>query len=223
MQNRTTGFTLIEILVTIAIIVIIIAILFSNYNTFTSRSLLRVRIGEVVSLVLLVQDRSAAGITKSSSSLGQQPRYQLVRITTRGGNLKSIGAEESVSLNFTMADDTDKLTGTNVETDFSEKFSIKVCQIDKDKNFVNASTIDDFDIIVSVERPTRETYTNIVDINGDEIAGLKTAGGVGTRIVFELSDESLKRSIDIYHTGLVEIAGKNFDKGCDVPKTPPST
>ena len=95
-RKKSSGFTLIEIVVSIAIIVTITTLIFNSYVTFTSRSGLRVRAVEIAEFLRLAQEFSASSVPISASeAVAVERGFQIVRLVVRDGLLKEVRLEEA--------------------------------------------------------------------------------------------------------------------------------
>ena len=93
--ENSKGFTLIEIVVSIIIIVSITTLIFNSYVSFTSRSGLRIRAVEIAEFLRLAQELSASSVPVSASeSIAVNQGFQVVRLVVRDGLLKEVRLEE---------------------------------------------------------------------------------------------------------------------------------
>ena len=138
--NGGRGFTLIEVLVSLAIMGIIVGMVFINYGTFTSRSLLRVRIAEVGEYVRFAQESSGSAENFSVNAILPTEGFQVVRLKVRGGMLENIRLEKAPgaftgfaeNTNFSKGRDSDVLGSRQVMLESPEKYFVDVCFIDED-------------------------------------------------------------------------------------------
>ena len=134
------GFTLIEVLISIIIVVIIVGMVFINYGTFTSRSLLRVRSAELGEYVRFGQEWSGAAENFSKSAVLPSLGFQVVRVKVRKGMLKNFRLEKAPGAftgfvegsNFALARDSVVQGSRQVVLEPSERYFIDVCFIDVD-------------------------------------------------------------------------------------------
>ena len=134
------GFTLIEVLVSIAIMGIIVGTVFINYGTFTSRSLLRVRVADLGEYIRFAQEWSGAAENFSKNTALPSQGFQVVRLKVRDGILKNFRLEKAPGAftsfaegtNFALARDTDVLGSREVTLEASERYFVDVCFIDTD-------------------------------------------------------------------------------------------
>ena len=105
-----SGFTLLEILVTVAVIIVIIAVILVNYTSFTSRSGIRVRAAEVSEFVRYAQERSASTEVLDRSAAEPTEGFQAVRLKVRKGLLSDLRLER-VPGSFMMFADAGTVAG----------------------------------------------------------------------------------------------------------------
>ena len=133
------GFTLIEVLTSIAIMGIIVGMVFINYGTFTSRSLLRVRIAEMGEYVRFAQEKSGSAENFSKNAVLPTEGFQVVRVKVRNGMLTNIRLEKAPgaftsfaeSTNFSEGRDSDVPGSRQVIIETAEKYFVDVCFIDE--------------------------------------------------------------------------------------------
>ncbi len=94
-SGTKSGFTLIEMIIVLGIIIVITLLVFTNFNTFTSRSNLRIRTSEIVGYIRFAQERSASsehlpGALSSTPTIG----FQVVRLKVRDGVLQEYRLEK---------------------------------------------------------------------------------------------------------------------------------
>ena len=92
MKRYSSGFTLLEMLVTMAVIIATISIVLVNYTSFTGRSGLRVRVAEVAEFVRFAQERSASTEPLTASAVTEG--FQVVRVRVRDGALHDVRQEK---------------------------------------------------------------------------------------------------------------------------------
>lgn len=135
------GFTLIEVLVSIAIMGIIVGAVFVNYTSFTSHSLLRIRTDELGEYIRFAQERSGSAEIFSQNSLSPTQGFQVVRVKVRDGLLEGFRLEKAPGSftgfaegsNFAVGRDSDVPGGTSaVSLETSERYYVDVCFIDTD-------------------------------------------------------------------------------------------
>lgn len=134
------GFTLIEILVSIAIMGIIVGIVFVNYASFTSHSLLRLRVDELGEYIRFAQERSGSAETFSQNTLFPTRGFQVVRVRVRDGLLKDFRLERAAGpfagfaegSNFSDGRDSDVQGSLTVSLETTERYFVDVCYIDTD-------------------------------------------------------------------------------------------
>ncbi len=266
-----SGFTLLEMLITISIIVIIVSVVLINYTTFTSRSGLRVRAAEVAEFIRFAQERSASSelLDTSDAALAPTRGFQIVRMKVRDGLLNEFRIEKFAGpftgfANFDTAGSGDVPKNRITTLPPQEEYFVDVCYINTDGSpaYVrkslkqgsanctsasptymlcgepNISVSDDvvaleaaqrnnFDVHFSVEQPTREVHANIISVN-DAGALQYNAGNVqpngpseresdiyeGVRVVL-ITPTGLRRSVDVYRTGLITTKADNTTDGCE--------
>ena len=136
---RYGGFTLIEVLVSIAIMGIIIGTVFINYGTFTSRSLLRVRVAELGEYVRFAQESSGAAENLSKSTASPDG-FQVVRLKVREGKLELFRLEKAPGIftsfaegeSFALGRDSVVQETRQVRLGSSERYYVDVCFIDEE-------------------------------------------------------------------------------------------
>lgn len=134
------GFTLIEVLVSIAIMAIIVGVVFVNYESFTSHSLLRIRMTELGEYVRFAQERSGSAEVFSQSATLPTQGFQVVRLQVRNGLLQNFRLEKAPGAftgfaegsNFAFGRDSDVLGSETVLLEATERYYIDVCFIDTD-------------------------------------------------------------------------------------------
>ena len=134
------GFTLIEVLVSIAIMGIIIGTVFINYGTFTSRSLLRVRMAELGEHIRFAQESSGAAENFSKSAIASTEGFQVVRLKVRKGMLELFRLEKAPGAftsfaeggSFALGRDSVVREIQQVRLNSSERYYVDVCFIDED-------------------------------------------------------------------------------------------
>ena len=220
-KNRKSGFTLIEIIITIAIISIIISVLLVNYDTFSSRSVLRTRIADIQSYITLAQARSTSGVlVKEHENLTKDSDiYQNIILHVENGQLIKIRSSEKIGNTepFSVLDN--NVVETTTYTNITDLFKLEACYINLEyENFLlgdiePTSENGDITIFLSIHYPTKEIKATIrkngesVSLDGDVIHD-------GIRIALSLLDKSITRSIDIYSSGLIDTNGNHTESGC---------
>ncbi len=134
------GFTLIEVLVSIAIMGIIVGVVFVNYASFTSHSLLRIRVDELGEYIRFAQERSGSAETFSQNTVLPTQGFQVVRIKVRDGILKDFRLERAAGpfagfaegSNFATARDGEVPGSSTVSLETAEQYFVDVCFIDAD-------------------------------------------------------------------------------------------
>ena len=134
------GFTLMEVIVSIAIMGIIIGTVFINYGTFTSRSLLRVRMAELGEYVRFAQESSGAAENFSKSAAVPTEGFQVVRLKVREGVLALFRLEKAPGAftgfveggNFALGRDAVVQDTRQVRLGSSEQYYVDVCFIDEE-------------------------------------------------------------------------------------------
>ena len=137
--RRSDGFTLIELVVTVAIIGFITGVAFINHGSFAGKSLLRVRVAELGEYIRLAQDLSGSAEILSSTSPLPSKGFQVVRLKVRDGLLKTFQIEK-VPGSFTKFDknsnfgqmDTNLSESRTVTLDLKERYFVDVCFINTD-------------------------------------------------------------------------------------------
>ena len=94
-HQHNGGFTLLEILVTIAVIIVITGTVIANYTNFTTRSSLRVRAAEIAEFVRLAQEQSLSTEVLSTTAVNETQGFQIVRVQVRDGILQSFRIEKA--------------------------------------------------------------------------------------------------------------------------------
>ena len=139
-MNASRGFTVVEVLITLAIMGIVIGTVFSDYAGFADKSLQRVRVAELGEFIRYAQDLSSAGeIFSSDPNDPSTDGFQAIRIKVRKGQLETFQVE-NVSGSFTTFDNTKfdphpdaDLLGTDFITlGLSEDYFVDACFIDID-------------------------------------------------------------------------------------------
>ncbi|MCY4577119.1 MAG: type II secretion system protein [Candidatus Kaiserbacteria bacterium] len=133
------GFTLIEVLISVAIMGIIIGIVFFNYGTFTSRSLVRVRATDLGEYIRFAQEQAGAAESFSTNTALPTEGFQVVRLKVREGVLKSVRLEKAPGAftsftegsNFALGRDSIVPGSRQVALETSERYFIDVCFIDE--------------------------------------------------------------------------------------------
>ena len=117
MSSRFLGFTLIELIITIGIILLLTSVVFSNYTSFTTRSNLRIRVSEVAELIRFSQERSASTEILDSTAILPSQGFQSVRLLVRDGILESFRLEKvhGIFTNFGGERDSDGESINNFE------------------------------------------------------------------------------------------------------------
>lgn len=139
MNSFFRGFSLIEMVIAVAIISIISGVVFHNYANFGGRSLLRVRLVELGEYVRLAQERSGFSEVFSQNVAVPTEGFQVVRVRVRGGYLKDFRLEQApgsfagdfseTSIFATGRDSTVPMTET-VLPGTLEQHHVDVCFID---------------------------------------------------------------------------------------------
>ena len=168
------GFTLIEVIVSVAIMGIIIGTVFINYGTFTSRSLLRVRLAELGEYVRFAQEASGAAENLSKNTASTEG-FQVVRIKVREGMLDIFRLEKAPGVftsfaegeGFALGRDAIVQETRQVRLGSSERYYVDVCFIDEEGSprytrkqlTINSDTACATDsMLCSVPNPTAAGY-----------------------------------------------------------------
>ena len=136
--GRNGGFTLIEMLVSIAIMVIIVGTVFVNYGSFTSHSLLRIRVDELGEHIRFAQERSGSAETFLQNTTLTTRGFQVVRMKVRDGILENFRLEKaagpftgfSEGTNFAIGRDSTVSGSATVLLEANERYFVDVCFID---------------------------------------------------------------------------------------------
>ena len=139
-DDNTGGFTLIEVLVSIAIMGIIVGMVFVNYASFTSHSLLRIRVSELGEYIRFAQERSGSAEAFSQNAVLSTQGFQVVRMRVRDGLLKDFRLEKASGpftgfaegANFAIGRDSEVQGSLTVSLETTERYYIDVCFIDTD-------------------------------------------------------------------------------------------
>ncbi len=129
-----------EVVVSIAIMGIIIGTVFINYGTFTSRSLLRVRIAEVGEYIRFAQESSGAAENLSRSAIVSAGGFQVVRLKVRNGVVDLFRLEKAPGVFtsfaegevFALGRDSVVPDSRQVRLGSSEQYYVDVCFIDEE-------------------------------------------------------------------------------------------
>ena len=148
--QRSSGFTLLEMLVTLSIIIIVVAVVLVNYTTFTSRSGLRIRAAEIAEFVRFAQERSASSELLDTSDTAELPTqgFQVARIQVRDGLLREFRIEKAAGAFHIFADASDSALADKANFEaagdaavpksrvttipFQEEYFVDVCFINSD-------------------------------------------------------------------------------------------
>ena len=267
------GFTLLEMLVTIAVIIVITGTVIANYTNFTTRSSLRVRAAEIAEFIRLAQEQSLSTEVLSATAVNETQGFQIVRVQVRDGILRSFRIEKAPGTftefsgaagnNFADARRAevplDQITtlppqeeyffdtcfiDTNNPTNMYKRISLANGSVDcssaeptymlcKEPNPAtgfseSAAERNNFDVHLSIEQPTREVHTNIFSVGTGETytytdSSVRPNGPnkrisdtyEGVRLVL-ITQSGLKKSIDIYRTGLISTESATNADGCEV-------
>ena len=272
-HQHNGGFTLLEILVTIAVIIVITGTVIANYTNFTTRSSLRVRAAEIAEFIRLAQEQSLSTEVLSATAVNETQGFQIVRVQVRDGILQSFRIEKAPGTftgfsgvtgnNFSDARRAeiplDQITtlppqeeyffdtcfiDTNNPTNMYKRISLANGSVDcsdaeptymlcKEPNPAtgfseSAAQRNNFDVHLSIEQPTREVHTNIFSVGTGETytytdSSVRPNGPnkrisdtyEGVRLVL-ITQSGLKKSIDIYRTGLISTESTTNADGCEV-------
>lgn len=138
-SSAGNGFTLIEVLVSIAIMGIIVGTVFVNYGTFTSRSLLRIRVAELGEYVRFAQESSGSAENFSENTALPTEGFQVVRLKVRKGIAEQFRLEKAPGAftsfaegsNFALGRDSTVQGSRKVVLESSEQYYIDVCFINE--------------------------------------------------------------------------------------------
>ena len=89
------GFSLIELIIVMAIIAVMTSLAFFDFNSFASHSSVRTRIAELSEYIWYAQERSSAGEVLDSSAPVPSKGFQVIRIEVREGKLKTFYLEKA--------------------------------------------------------------------------------------------------------------------------------
>ena len=134
------GFTLIEMLATIAIVTILTGMVFLNYATFTSQSLQQTRITELGEYIRLAQELSGSAEIFSTNVSQPTQGFQVVRMKVRGGLLHNFRLEKAGGAftsfasgsNFALGRDSTVPGSQFIILEPSERYFVDVCFINTD-------------------------------------------------------------------------------------------
>ena len=195
-MNFKKGFTLIEILVTIAVIILITVIFFANLDDFSSRATVRARVTEISSFIKFVQERS------SSDSIGN---VNQVKVFVEDNILDSYLIYLSTFVNDNDIPNSFKSLIRN-----REKYDIEFCFIKSDGTYEKLiAPPATYEIIYRITSPTKEVET----IVNAETTSKDASSRVGSRLVLKTGD-IVNRSVDVYKTGLIETFSKSGKYDC---------
>ena len=143
--DNAGGFTLLELLVTMAVIIVIVAVVLINYTTFTSRSSLRVRAAELSEFIRFAQERSAS--TEQLNAVGATEGFQSVRVLVRDGKLAEARLEKTAGsfgsfassvaagkADFAASASASVVNSLVLTPNPQENYFVDVCYIDTDVN-----------------------------------------------------------------------------------------